>query len=165
MIEREQLGGAGITRQLGAPGSGMFPVTHMLGFDVDVSKFYGTPGTLQPVFVNVYTVPDNVTRAVITELAVTGWPYGFWLTRSSWTARVQGAGAQEYQTGSTLADTPNNVLVSGMRWSPMGSLARPLPVRIQLKPATTFQIGIIHQTGATFAVSVYIRGRGVVYTP
>lgn len=165
MSLRDILGGEAPQRRRDREsGAQLYPATGMLGFDVVASMFYGAPATLQPVLLNVYTVPDGVTRAVVTALAVTGWPYAFWLNRASWSVKIQGAGAQEYKTESILKDTANTVLCSGMRWCPMGSLPRPQEVQIQLKPSQTLQIAVITQTGLTRAITTYVRAQGVLFT-
>ena len=163
-MSREQLIGAGPPRKRDRqPGTELYPATGMLGFDILESKFYGSLSALQATLMHVYTVPEQVTRAVILGLAVSGWPYGFWYNRASWRPVIQGAGAQEYQVGSVISDTANNVLVSGMRWAPMGHLANPQKVEIQMKPGQTLSLAVIHQSSGTRAISIYARAQGVIF--
>jgi len=123
---------------------------------------------------DILTVPEQIERATITGLSVSGDPLGFFLKNCWWTLNVQTGPLQEWQPSTNVDMTNTGVaapvpaLAGGVRYSSFGSLAQPRPVSIRLSPRSVlrlqlFATGIGLTGNAAVPITVYVRVVGVIH--
>jgi len=143
------------------------PETRMLGFDTCAWFTFqaDNPAIQIPPAMVIYRVPGNVNRAEVRSLGIEGEPIGPWRNNVSYAVRVSGAGAQEDFFSSSISGAVATVADNGIRWSPFGSLARPLAVRYLLMQEQTLQLFITsYRQGANLQrFTVLVRASGVAY--
>ncbi len=141
-----------------------------LGFDRS-ARFSFTSVSPQPAVppaMDIFTVPANVSRAVVEGLAVDGNPPGQWYNNITWAVRIGRGGAQQYLMGSKISTAGATVTIadSGIRWTPLGSLQRPMPVHIELDQGQVFGLAILFinnlLVGARY--TAYVRAVGVMFS-
>jgi len=143
------------------------PETKMLGFDT--VAWFGfqarNPAVQIPPAMTIYRVPANVNRAEVRGLAVEAAPIGPWLNNVSWGVRVSGAGPQEGFFSSSVSGAVATVANNGLRWCPMGSLARLMPVRYLVMQEQPLELFITrYRQGADLQrFTVLARAAGVAY--
>jgi len=147
--------------------SSQSPETRMLGFDTCAwFSFQGANPAIQiPPAMVIYRVPANVNRTEVRGLGIEAEPIGPWLNNVSWAVRVSGAGAQEDFFSSSISGAVATVANNGLRWAPMGSIARPVPVRYLLMQEQSLQLFITsYRQGANLQrFTVLARASGVSY--
>jgi hypothetical protein len=141
--------------------------TRMIGFDAVAETEFDNPvpAGAQPVTMDIFTVPANVTHAEVRRMAVVGHPYGQWYQNVAWSVTTSRGGTQEFISSSLLNQVANDPGNAGMRWAPMGSLQEPMTVDIQLRQGETLGLRFvaIQQTLADAPFTVYARVVGVVF--
>lgn len=118
-----------------------------------------------------YTVPSQVDRAELRELAVHGSLEGIFQSQCWWQLQIEEGATQEMlfrseiflsPTDSTLLNPPRT---SGFQFGRFGSLQRPQNVFVQLKQGQRLVIPVFTNANVNFFnLTVYVRVRGVIFT-
>jgi hypothetical protein len=128
---------------------------------VVTAKFPGTYGQFP-----ILAPPENVSRSIVTALAVCGSPSAYFRTRFYWIVGLSEGSAQEFAADALSGQgnaVVNPAVLPGLKWVPYGSLDEPQEVRILVKQGAQLQITIYGGNAAlnTDTPNVMIRLRGL----
>lgn len=147
------------------------PGTELIGFDLTRLLTWSTLSTTytggwiygpRPI----YTVPDRGHRIVISGLAVQFDPEPM-CAKVAWFLTVGQGGVQEYiQESLYEKDGVLQKIQGGRRWSYIGGLNLPEPVRIELRPGVELNLtAITHFVPVSLPLNIYVRLTGYSQAP
>lgn len=101
------------------------------------------PKPASPLSIALYTAPKNVDHVEVQAIGLRLTPVGVWHNMISWTFRVNTGAALEFISGSRFDTATPTARDAGFRWAPYGSLRRPHPTDLILRPEVTLQLAIV----------------------